>query len=95
MQLKTKLNKGICFLLCVIDTFGKCTWVIRLKDKNGIAITNAFQKILNVSKRKLNKLWVDKDYKFYNRSAKSWLEKSTKKCIQHIRKKICCCWKIC
>ena len=38
-------------------------------------ITNAFQNILNESKRKPNKIWVDKGSEFYNRSMKSWLEK--------------------
>ena len=49
---------------------------IPLKDKKGITITNDFQKILNESNRKLNKIWVDKGSAFYNRSMKSWLEKN-------------------
>ena len=36
MQLISKFNKGILFLVCVIDIFNKCTWVIPLKDRNGI-----------------------------------------------------------
>ena len=47
-----------------------------MKDKKGITITNAFQKTLDGSNRKPNKIWVDKGSKFYNRSMKSWLEKS-------------------
>ena len=47
-----------------------------LKDKKVITITNAFQKILNESKREPNKIWVDKGNGFYNRSIKSWLEKN-------------------
>ena len=39
-----------------------------------ITVTNAFQKILNVSRRKPNKTLVDKGSKFYNRSMKSWLQ---------------------
>ena len=38
-------------------------------------ITNAFQKILDESNCKLNKIWVDKVSEFYNRSMKPWLEK--------------------
>ena len=41
----------------------------------GITITNAFQKMLRESKRKPNKIWVDKGSEFYNRSVKSWLKK--------------------
>ena len=47
----SKFNKGFRFLLCVIDIFSKHAWVIPLKDKKGISIVNAFQKILNDSKR--------------------------------------------
>ena len=47
-----------------------------MKDKKSIAITNAFQKNLKASNRKLNKLWVDKPTEFYNRSMKSLLEKN-------------------
>ena len=42
-----------------------------------MTITNAFQKILDESNRKLKKIWVDKGSEFYNRSMKSWLEKNT------------------
>ena len=45
MQLISKFNKGIRFLLCIIDIFSKYAWVIPLKDKKRITITNAFQKI--------------------------------------------------
>ena len=76
MHLLSKFNKGICFLLCVIDIDSKYSWVIHLKDKKGITITNAFQKILKESDRKPNKIWVDKGSKLYNRSRKSWLEKN-------------------
>ena len=34
MQLLSKCNKGIRFLLCVIDIFNKYAWVAPLKDKN-------------------------------------------------------------
>ena len=33
MQLISKYNKGIRFLLCVIDIFCKYAWVIPLKEK--------------------------------------------------------------
>ena len=34
MQLLSKYNEGIRFLLCVIDIFSKYAWVVPLKDKN-------------------------------------------------------------
>ena len=33
MQLKSKFNNGIRFLLCVIDIFNKYAWVIPLKHR--------------------------------------------------------------
>ena len=76
MQLISKFNKGIRFLLCVTDIFGKYAWVVPLKDKKGVTIVSAFQKVLDYSKRKPNKISVDKGNEFYNRSMKSLLEKN-------------------
>ena len=66
--------EGTHFLLCVIDIFSKYAWVIPLKDKTGITISNAFQKILDESNRKPNKIQVDKGSEFYNKSIKPWLQ---------------------
>ena len=63
MQLLNKYNKGIRFLLCVIDIFSKYAWVVPLKDKKGIRIVKAFQSILKQSNRKPNKIWVDNEGK--------------------------------
>ena len=59
-------------MLCVIDIFSKYAWVILLKDKKGITITNVFQKFLDESNHKPNKIWVDKGSEIYNRSMKSF-----------------------
>ena len=74
MQLLSKFNKGFRFFLCAIDIFSKFAWVIPLKDKKGVSIVNEFQKILDDSKRKPNKIWVDKGSEFYNNSFKRWLQ---------------------
>ena len=60
MQLISKCDKGIRFWLCVIDIFSKYLWVVPLKDKKGIAITNGFQKVLGESNCKASKIWVVK-----------------------------------
>ena len=44
MQVISKFNKGFRFLLCAIDIYSKYAWVICLRDKKGVTITNAFQK---------------------------------------------------
>ena len=47
MQLIGKCNIGFRFLLCIIDIYSKCAWVVHLKDKKGTTITIAFQEILD------------------------------------------------
>ena len=66
MQLICKFNKGTRFLLCFIDIFSKYAWVVPLKSKKGKTIVNAFQEILDNSRTKPNKIWVDKGSEFYN-----------------------------
>ena len=60
--------------MCVIDIFSKYAWAVPLKDKKGVSIVNAFQKILDDSNRRPNKIWVDKGSEFYNNSFKIWLK---------------------
>ena len=73
MQLLSKYNKGIKYLLCAIDLFSKYAFVILLKNKKGVSIVEAFQKILDKSKRKPNKIWLDQGSEFYNHNFKKWL----------------------
>ena len=74
MRLISKFNKGVRFLLCVIDIFSKYAWVVPLKDKKGASIVAVFQSILKQSNKKPNKMWVAKDSEFYNTSFKKWLQ---------------------
>ena len=60
--------------MCLIDIFGKYAWVVPLKDKKGITITNTFQNILKESNRIPNKEWVEKETEFYNSSFRKWLK---------------------
>ena len=60
LKLISKFNKGFRFLLCVIDIFSKYAWAVPSKDKKGVGIADAFQKILKESDRKPNKIYVDK-----------------------------------
>ena len=70
IQSLSKKNKGIKYLLCAIDLYRKYVFVISLKDKKGISITNAFNKIIKQSKRKSNKICVDQGSEFYNNNFK-------------------------
>ena len=73
MQSLGKKDKGIKYLLCAIDLYSKYAFVVPLKDKKGISIVNAFNKIIKQSNRKPNKIWVDQGGEFYNQVFKKWL----------------------
>ena len=56
-----------------MDLYSKYAFVIPLKDKKGISIVNAFNKIIKQYNKKPNKIWVDQGGEFYNRVFKEWL----------------------
>ena len=73
MQSLSRKNKGIKYLLCVIDLYSKYAFVYPLKDKKGISILNVFDKIIKQYNRRPNKIWVDQGGEFYNSIFKKWL----------------------
>ena len=74
MQKFAKLNKGYRYLITCIDIFSKFAWVIPLKDKRGITIKNALQKIFNERKPKF--LWTDRGTEFYNKQVQDLLNEN-------------------
>ena len=74
MELISKFNRGIQFLLWVIDDSSKYAWISALNDKKDFTITNGFQQALDRSNHEPNKIWVDKGSEFYNKLMKSWLQ---------------------
>ena len=72
MQSLNKKNKGIKYLLCAIDLYSKYALVIPLKDKKGISVTHALNKIIKQSRAKPSKIWVDQGSEFYNNVFKKW-----------------------
>ena len=75
MQLISKYNKGVRYLLCAINLFSKCAFVVPLKDKKGSTTANAFPSILSNSKRKPKKIWVDQGSEYYNTHFKKIVER--------------------
>ena len=73
IQSLNKYNKGIKYLLCAIDLFRKYTCIVPLKDKRGITIADAFQKIISKG-RKPNKIWVDQVGQSYNKLFKRFVK---------------------
>ena len=72
MQTFSKFNRGIKYLLAVIDVFSKYGWLIPLKDKTGKSVASALETIFE--ERKPEKMWVDKGKEFYNKDVKDSIE---------------------
>ena len=70
----SKWNKGIKYLLMVIDVFSKFGWIRPLKDKRGQSVADAFRSIF--AKRKPKMLWSDKGSEFFNAIMKDLLDKN-------------------
>ena len=72
MQAFSKFNRGIKYLLAVINFFSKYGWLIPLKDKTGKSVASALKTIFE--ERKPEKMWVDKGKEFYNMDGKDLIE---------------------
>ena len=69
VQPLAKHNRGIRYLLTVLDVLSKYAWVQPLKAKTGVA----FNKILKQG-RQPNRLQTDRGTEFYNRTFQRWLK---------------------
>ena len=72
MQVFTKFNRGVKYLLAVIDVFSKYGWLIPLKDKTGKSVASTLQTIFK--ERKLERMWVDNGKEFYNKDVEDSIE---------------------
>ena len=72
MQAFSKFNRGIKYLLAVIDVFSKYGWLVPLKDKMGKSVAMALKTIFK--ERQPEKMWVDKCKEFYNKDVKELVE---------------------
>ena len=68
MQVFSKDNNRMKYLLTVIDMFSQFVWIVPLKRKAGQEVTNAFPRILK--ERRPSKMWVDKGRECYNKDSK-------------------------
>ena len=75
MQKFSKWNKGIKYLLMVIDVLSKYGWISPLKDKKTESVSKAFNEIFKKSKRKPMMLWTDKGSEFISKNFKEFLKK--------------------
>lgn len=74
IQKFSKWNKGIKYLLMVIDVFSKFGWIKPLKNKKTDTATIAFDEVLK--KRKPKMIWTDKGSEFVSKHFKDFLKKN-------------------
>ena len=68
MQQYSKQNKHYRYLLAAIDIFSKNGWLVPLKNKTGVTVSEAFKTLFK--ERKPMYIWSDKGSEFYNRQVK-------------------------
>ena len=79
VQPLAKYNKGIRYLLTVIDVLSKYAWVQPLKNKTGPSVVEALETIVDEG-RKPVRLQTDKGKEFYNKTVQDWFKEQG---IQH------------
>jgi len=74
MKKYAKENRGLKYILVVIDSFSKYLWLIPVERKLASHVTPAFKKILTSSKRHPKFLHVDKGTEFKNKTFRNLLK---------------------
>ena len=69
-----KFNKGIRYLLTVVDVFSKYAWVRPLINKTGAEVEKAFRSIFKEGRKPL-RLQTDDGKEFYNKTVREFLKK--------------------
>lgn len=68
-----RINKGINYLLTVIDVLSKYAWVVPLKTKSAQSVSTALESIFVTSQRWPNYITTDEGKEFYNSLVKKLL----------------------
>ena len=67
VQKLKKFNKGVNYLLTVVDVFSKYAWVVPIKQKTGLQVASALENLFKTSKRRPLQLQTDDGKEFYNK----------------------------
>ena len=74
MRSLSSFNHGVKYFMCDKDVFTKYGCVKLLKDKKTKTVLHGFIEIVNKSKHKPNKLWVDQRREIFYNLMQRWLE---------------------
>ena len=70
-------NRGVRYLLTVVDVLSKYAWVRPLKRKTGAKVVQAFQSIVDEGRRPQT-LQTDQGKEFHNATVQRWLQREIK-----------------
>ena len=73
MKNLSRYNKGVKYLLTVVDVLSKYAWVVPMKNKTGAEQKRAFESILKEGRKPL-RLQTDKGGEFHNKSLQEYLK---------------------
>ena len=73
MQPYSKSNRGMRYILTVIDVYSKYAWAEAIKKKTGAEVVKAFDRIVTSSGREPRFLQTDQGTEFYNTALNKWL----------------------
>jgi len=76
MQEWSRQNKGYRYMLNAVDVHSKFAWSIKLLDKKGKTVLEAFKQIVKTSGRKPRHIWVDEGKEFYNKDMDAWIKEN-------------------
>ena len=68
-----RYNKGVKYLLNVVDVLSKYAWVVHMKNKTGAEQKRAFESVLKEGRKPL-RLQTDKGSEFCNKSFQEYLK---------------------
>ena len=72
MKNLSRYNKGVKYLLTVVDVLSKYAWVVPMKNKTGAEQKSSFESILKEGRKPL-RIQTDKGSEFYNKSFQEYL----------------------
>ena len=72
MKAFSKYNNGYKYILTIMDVHSRYGYMVPLKDKTGLSVSEALKKIFKT--KKPNKLWTDKGKEFYNKHVQDLIE---------------------
>ena len=91
MQLISKYNRGIRYLLCAIDLFNKYAFVVRLKEIKGTTLLMRFKVFWTIQKENQIRYGLIMVVNFTTLILKIWFKDNNRNVFNTRGRRVCCC----